>query len=166
MKVSYATQLFSQSIAAALDYCRDVLKLPQFEGSEATSGFCRIMDTLFNIMNSSYPNVNYDSKAAISANNKEEWLNIFDETSLYIRKLFTPQGIRIIDDKKKTGFIGILSNIEALKLVYLNLVDSDILNYIPTRKLNQDPIGKHTIFNDSINPPPPLNSNYTNIFLF
>ena len=86
MKVSYATQLFSQSIAAALDYCRDVLKLPQFEGSEATSGFCRIMDTLFNIMNSSYPNVNYDSKAAISANNKEEWLNIFDETSLYIRK--------------------------------------------------------------------------------
>ena len=105
MKVSYATRLFSLSIAAPLDYCRDVLKLPQFEGSEATSGFCRIMDTIFNIMNSSYPNVNYDSKAAISANNKEEWLNIFDETFLYIRKLFTLRGIRIIEDKKKLDLL-------------------------------------------------------------
>lgn len=141
MKVSYATQVFSQSVATALDYCRDVLKLPQFKGSEETAEFCRKMDRIFNVMNSSKKFENHDFKSAITSENKEEWLRLFDETSTYIRSLKTPQGTRIIDDRKKTGFVGLLSNMEAIKLLYLNLIDSNVLNFLPTRKLNQDPLG-------------------------
>ena len=136
MTVKYATQLFSESVAKALDYCREVLKLPEFEHSEATSEFCQIMGRIFNIMNSSNPNLTSDSKAAFTAENKASILKTFDETALYIRNLKTPKEIRIIDDRKKTGVLGILSNIEALMLVYLNLIDSDLLKFIPTRKLN------------------------------
>ena len=44
MKVNLAAQRLSSSVANAIDYCRDTLKLPQFKGSEATVKFIRIFD--------------------------------------------------------------------------------------------------------------------------
>lgn len=41
MKVALATQALSESVASALDFCRDDLKLPEFQGSEETSAFIR-----------------------------------------------------------------------------------------------------------------------------
>ena len=59
---------------------------------------------------------------------------------IYISNLKTPKVIRIIDNRKKTGGLGILSNIEALKLIYLNLIDSDLLKFISTHKMNKGSI--------------------------
>lgn len=39
MKVALATQALSESVAAAIDFCRDDLKLADFQGSEATTAF-------------------------------------------------------------------------------------------------------------------------------
>lgn len=44
MKVKLAVQVISSSVADAIDYCRDVLKLPQFENSFATTKFLRYFD--------------------------------------------------------------------------------------------------------------------------
>ena len=52
MKVNLAAQTFSVSVADAIDYCRDTLKLEQFQGSEATVKFIQTFDHLFDILNS------------------------------------------------------------------------------------------------------------------
>jgi hypothetical protein len=52
MKVKLAAQTLSRSVADSIDHCRNSLKLPQFYGSEATSTFIRIIDHIFDILNS------------------------------------------------------------------------------------------------------------------
>ena len=51
MKVNFAAQSFSSSVADAIDYCHTTLKLQQFEGSETTVEFIRVIDPLFDILN-------------------------------------------------------------------------------------------------------------------
>ena len=52
MRTSLAVQLFSNSVADAIDYCRESLKLKQFVGSEGTTLFLRKMNNLFDVLNS------------------------------------------------------------------------------------------------------------------
>ena len=52
MSVTIAAQILSASVANAIDYCRDTLKMKEFEGSEATTRFIRTFDKLFDILNS------------------------------------------------------------------------------------------------------------------
>ena len=46
MKVNLAAQSLSSSVADAIEYCATILKLPQFQGSEATVKFLRMFDHL------------------------------------------------------------------------------------------------------------------------
>ena len=55
MKVDLAAKSLSSSVADAFEYCTNTLKLPQFKGSEATVTFIRIIDHLFDILNSRNP---------------------------------------------------------------------------------------------------------------
>lgn len=52
MKVKLAAQLLSQSVADALTYCKDSLKLQTFQGSTATIKFIKNFNDLFDIFNS------------------------------------------------------------------------------------------------------------------
>ena len=47
MKVNLAAQTLSASVAAAIDFLRDEVCLPQFQGSEATTTFIRTIDDAF-----------------------------------------------------------------------------------------------------------------------
>ena len=49
MKVNLAAQALSSSMANALEYCAKELKLPKFQGCEATVEFIRMFDHLFDI---------------------------------------------------------------------------------------------------------------------
>ena len=51
-KVKYAAQLLSRSVSLSLKYCRENLKLEQFQGSEATEKFLLIINDIFDLMNS------------------------------------------------------------------------------------------------------------------
>ena len=51
-KVKLATQLFSQSVANAIEYCDAHLSLPQFKNSAATTIFFKLIDNTFDILNS------------------------------------------------------------------------------------------------------------------
>ena len=55
MKVSLAAQTLSASVASAIDFLRDEQKIPEFEGSEATTKFIRIIDKAFDMLNSGHP---------------------------------------------------------------------------------------------------------------
>ena len=49
MKVNLAAQVFSSSVADAIEFCEQNLQLPQFKGSSATVKFIRIFDRLFDV---------------------------------------------------------------------------------------------------------------------
>ena len=53
MKVSFAAQTFSRSVANAIDHFRENLKLIEFKESALTSKFLRKFDELFDLCNSS-----------------------------------------------------------------------------------------------------------------
>jgi hypothetical protein len=46
MKVRLAVQIFSRSVAAALDFCNKDLNLKSFADSEGTSNFCRKLNDI------------------------------------------------------------------------------------------------------------------------
>ena len=55
MKVNLAAQPLRSSVADAIEYCETILKLPQFQGSEAMVKFLRMFDHLFDVLNSRNP---------------------------------------------------------------------------------------------------------------
>jgi hypothetical protein len=55
MKVNLAAQTFSASVADAIEFCTTNLNLKQFDGSDATVRFIRIIDRLFDLLNSRNP---------------------------------------------------------------------------------------------------------------
>lgn len=52
MKVKLAAQFLSQSVANALTFCKDSLKLQTFQSSAATTKFLKKFNDLFDIFNS------------------------------------------------------------------------------------------------------------------
>ena len=44
-------ETLSESVADAIDYCREHLKLPAFMNSEATTKFLRTFNSLFDVLN-------------------------------------------------------------------------------------------------------------------
>jgi len=52
MKVRLATQVFSNSVADALEYCCKYLKNNLFENAEPTIEFCRRINNIFDLLNS------------------------------------------------------------------------------------------------------------------
>ena len=55
MKVNLAAQTLSSSVADALQFCRDDLGLASFAECGATVRFIRIIDRIFDLMNSCNP---------------------------------------------------------------------------------------------------------------
>ena len=139
MKVNLAAQTFSSSVADALEYCSSVLKLKQFLGSEATVKFIRIIDRLFDILNSRNP-WGTGFKSAMRIGNKQAWEPFLDEAYSYILALKNSTGQPMHQSKRKTGFIGFLVAIRSIKGLFNDLVgQADApLKYLLTYKFSQD----------------------------
>jgi len=80
MKVKLATQLLSNSVADALQFCKDNLQLTEFKDCEATIHFIRIMNDAFDILNSRHL-MPYCFKDAVCMNN-------FDKINSFINLFF------------------------------------------------------------------------------
>ena len=74
MKVSLAAQTLSSSVATAIDYLRDEMRLPDFTGSEATTEFIRIIDRIFDMLNSRNPFAK-GSKSPVWLQTLPNWLD-------------------------------------------------------------------------------------------
>ena len=143
MKVKYAAQVLSRSVALSLKFCREELNLPQFKGSEATEEFLLIINDIFDLLNSrsKYSSSFYSMKNAMSDENKDVWMPVFDKTKEYLLGLSSMNGKSMVkEDSRKTGFAGFLLNIEAFKLIYAQLVVNGPLQYLCTYKFSQDPL--------------------------
>lgn len=140
MKVRLATQLFSESVATALAFCRNELHMEQFVGAGATIRFILIVNNLFDVLNSRnllQPNYRKPLSAKKYAT-IEMFLNTADK---YISALRTHVGgALLLDTDRHTGFLGLKICIASLRLLFGSLVTGNILQFLPLYKMSQDHI--------------------------
>ena len=99
MKVNLAAQSLSSSVADALEYCANELKLPQFQGCEATVEFIKMFDHLFDILNSRNP-LAKGYKAPLRPTNKCTWDAFLTDVYDYIIKLKNTSGVQMCKTKR------------------------------------------------------------------
>lgn len=139
MKVKLAAQLFSNSVADALQYCLDN-NVSGFEGCAATIRFIRIFNRLFDILNSRSIHAKY-SKQALHPGNIEETKKFLEDTRKYILALRTRSQVLICTSNRKTGFMGFLCCIQSTVCIYDHYVaNAKYLKYFPVYKSSQDHI--------------------------
>lgn len=133
IKVKLAAQLLSKSIADALTFCTDSLKLQTFQDSAATIKFLKIFNDLFDIFNSKSLKQHGFSKP-INSNNFEQIKQKFEDTVDYINglqlQLSSNKSIKLVNSKK-SGFVGFLVNIKSLLTLFEKICKKEnILMYI------------------------------------
>jgi hypothetical protein len=70
--------------------------------------------------------------------NKERCFAFMLKAESYIRSLTDSNGQNILTSRRKTGFLGFLSNIQAYKSMFEQLVEGGLLKYLLTYKTSQD----------------------------
>ena len=137
MKVKLAAQTLSSSVAAAIDFCREDLCLPDFQNSAPTTEFIRIFDALFDVFNSR-SQFGKQFKSPLRQDNSHEWLSLFSEAFVYIQSLKRKDGTLVIHSGVKTGFVGFLCGILSMQGLFEELVANGPLSHILTYKFSQD----------------------------
>lgn len=138
MKVRLAVQLFSESVADALCYCVEELKLPEFVGCQATVHFIRIINNIFDILNcrSMRPHA---FKKALCSKNIERTTIFINETINYLSSIKLEDSVLLINSKRKTGFVGLIFSLKSALNLYNELViQKNVLLYLPLYKISQD----------------------------
>ena len=137
MKAKLAIQVFSRSTADAIDYCREKLKLRQFEGSEATTKFLRVFDEAFDILNVANKFGSW-SKAPLKQHNTGYWVDAMETCANYIIGLQELSGRRIVDTGRNIGFVAFLVNFKSVQSIFFHYVQNGPLHYLLTFKFSQD----------------------------
>uniref|UniRef100_A0A8C4N4D4 THAP-type domain-containing protein n=1 Tax=Eptatretus burgeri TaxID=7764 RepID=A0A8C4N4D4_EPTBU len=139
MRINLATHVFSASVADMLEYCSDHLKLPQFQGCTATVTFLRMVDAVFDLLNSRNP-LGKGCKAPMRSTNKDRTMKILDEGDHYILGLKDAAGKPMHAGPRKTGFIGLVASMRSVASIFRELVDceSPVMKYLLTYKFSQD----------------------------
>ena len=140
MKVNLATQVFSSSVADALEYCNKALKLEQFKGCEATVEFLRHIDAAFDVLNSRNP-LGKGFKAPIRKTNQQRWQKILQGARKFLLGLQKADtGAPMYLGQRKTGFVGFIASIDSVLKLFSTLVDAQgsPMSYLLTYKFSQD----------------------------
>lgn len=136
MKVKLAAQTFSDSVAIAIQFCDQTLKLREFSGSNATVEFITIINNLFDILNSRTLNA-YSFKKPICEKNEREILEYLNEVEIYLKGLKL-MGKSILETNRRVGFFGLLICIKSLKKMHSEYITTKKLKFLPFYKLSQD----------------------------
>lgn len=136
MKVKLAAQLFSESVADALDFCNKDLSLKQFNGCDATVEFIRKYNTLFDILNSRNLNA-YGYKQPIKLNNFVKINEFLGQMIVYVKSLKIGS-TNLLSSNRKTGFLGLMICIKSVLFLYDEYVVTNKLDFLCTYKLSQD----------------------------
>ena len=128
-----AAQLMSRSVADSIDYCREVLKLDTFKGSQATTKFIRIFDEIFDLLNSN-SKFGIWAKGPLTPDNTGYWMDVFWSATTYILNLCDLTGKKIVETRKKTGFLGFVFNMKSVTQIFENYVENGPLQYLLTYK--------------------------------
>jgi hypothetical protein len=106
MKVKYAAQTFSQSVANAL-LTMNQLQHKSFEDVTGTVNYLKTFDTIFDIMNSRTISEHF-SKAPLKKDNEHTWKSVFEKTAHYICHLKSNnKELTVLKSTKYASFLGI-----------------------------------------------------------
>lgn len=137
MKVKLATQLFSLSVADAIDFCREDLNLPIFRESAPTTRFLRTINNIFDIFNSRSMS-QYGFKRAVNEGNASAIFEYLDKAIKYLANLKCDKGPLLTQSQRKVGFLGFIGCAEAVRHFYKTLIATGELIFFPFYKTSQD----------------------------
>uniref|UniRef100_A0A8D1N548 THAP domain containing 9 n=1 Tax=Sus scrofa TaxID=9823 RepID=A0A8D1N548_PIG len=138
LKTNGAAQLFSESMASALE-CLRSLGLPPFQNCVGTIHFLRLINNLFDIFNSrNYYGKGLKGPLVPKTFNKIN--HVLIEAKTIFVTLSDSNNNQIIKGKRKLGFLGFLLNAESLQWLYQNYVSPKVtpFPYLLTYKFSQD----------------------------
>src|SRR5688572_2750174 len=138
MKVSLAAQCMSRSVANALEFLGQDLGLPQFADVAPTVAFIRVIDRLFDILNSKN-RFEKEFKSVLRCENEQFWRPFLMQTTVYLSnlKLF---GLPLHQTMRKTAVIGFLATINSVIALFDEFVSGKVLAYLATYRFSQDHI--------------------------
>ena len=141
MNVKIAAQTLSASVAQAIDFLRDEVQLPEFQGSEATTEFIKRIDVIFDLLNSRNPFAK-GTKEPVTRDKLPQWSKQCDEIASYIFNLRNEKGNLLRHGKRKTALWGLTFSIHSIKAIAHHLLTRDVkpFRYVLTYKFSQDSI--------------------------
>ena len=141
MNVSLAAQTLSSSIAEAIEFLDKVLKTSEFEGSAGTVKFIKIIDRLFDILNSRNPH-GKGFKQPLKKVNTAHWEDALETTARYLLSLKSSSGQLLITHRRKTFILGFIITIKSTIAMAKKMLTlpRDPFKYVLTYKYSQDHI--------------------------
>ena len=97
----------------------------------------RVFNALFDVMNSRNL-LAKGYKSPLRQENFHHWMPLLVEASDYIKTLQKTDHTLLIESQLKTGFIGFVGGIEAMRLLFEDLVVKGPLDFVLTYKMSQD----------------------------
>ena len=142
MKVGVAAQTLSSSVADAIDFMNIVEKDEKFQDSEATVTFIRIVDKVFDTLDSRNA-LSKGSKQPLKLVNKEQWEAELTMIANYLLSLKSKDGQLLITHKRKTFIFDFVACIKSTIEMATTMLTQAInpFKYLLTYKLSQDHIG-------------------------
>lgn len=146
MKVKLASQLLSNSAAKAIEFCDKQLQIAQFADSDATVKFIKLVNDLFDILNSRNM-ADFGYRAPLNESNAGNILKLCADAKNYLlslktkvlykktktvnkqkRVVYETKTVYLHKCKANTGVIGLLIYINSLEYLYSTLIEiSDYL---------------------------------------
>ena len=141
MNVRLAAQTLSSSVADAIEFLDIGMKNPNFKNSNGTVKFVRIIDRLFDMLNSRNP-VGKGYKQPLRLANKATYEEILRSTAEYLLSLktnSTPSQL-LATHRRKTFIVGFVANIKSTIEMANQMFSTptDPFKYLLTYKYSQD----------------------------
>lgn len=119
MKVKYAVQTFSSSVADAMEVLQ-LLKVEEFQKCEATVEFIRILDRIFDFLNSRNPR-GKGYKRPIRLHEVPYYERKVEEWTQYLYSLTDGKGTPLHLTKRKTFIVGLTISLKSVLAVSFRL---------------------------------------------
>lgn len=136
--MNLAAQTLSNSVADALQFLSEDIKLEEFKDVKATIKFIRIVDQLFDISNSRNP-WGRGMKTPLRKENENYWKPSLEGAISYLLQCRNDKGILLYKTMKKVPFLGFAVSATSFLQIYEEEVKiHNSLKYILTYKFSQD----------------------------
>ena len=138
MNVKLAAQTLSSSVADSIEFLRKSGD-PRFQGSEGTIEFIRVVDRLFDLLNSRNPYAT-GYKKPLRLINKAEWFSTVEKSINYLYSLKDEFGRPLLSHRRNTFVKVLIIAAKSVKELAMLLLTRDIspFKYVLTYKFSQD----------------------------
>ncbi|XP_055308208.1 uncharacterized protein LOC129572290 [Sitodiplosis mosellana] len=109
-----------------------------FANVEATAEYTRIINDIFDIMNSTKAEGGTGFKRAITKSTSHELFQRFDTAKNFIKQLTTEDGTSVFSASISTAFFGFFINMINFRKIYHEYVETDRMEALVTHRFSQD----------------------------